>query len=454
MSTLRGKILLVDDDADLLRLMSMRVEAAGFQVICAANADEALRALQANSPLAVVTDLRMEGMDGLALFEAIHHDNPVLPIIILTAHGTIPDAISATRRGVFAYLTKPFDGRELIEHIDRAVALGGTQQNGGDRPTWATDIITQSPIMYALLDRARRIAETEVSVLILGMSGTGKELLAQALHRVSKRRSGPFIAINCAAIPETLLESELFGHTRGAFTGAVRDQIGLIQAADGGTLFLDEIGDMPGALQAKLLRALQDRQIRSLGSQKSVAVNVRVVSATHQDLEKAVQEGRFREDLYYRLNVAKLMLPGLDERREDIPLLVRHRLATLREQSSQSVEGCTPDALDLLMSSPWPGNIRQLFNVVDHCHALATTNLIPASVVSQVLSVRDQSPGIESLERARARFDQDYLIRLLKMTSGNVARAAQLAGRNRTDLYKLLRRYGIDATEFKEDKEG
>ena len=451
MSTSRGKILLVDDDADLLRLMSMRVEAAGFQALCAKNADEALLSLRASSPLAVVTDLRMEGMDGLALFEAIHHDNPLLPVIILTAHGTIPDAVGATRRGVFAFLTKPFDGRELIEHIDRAVALGGAQPGSGEHQSWAGDIITQSPIMNVLLDRARRIAETEVSVLILGMSGTGKELLALALHRASKRRSGPFVAINCAAIPETLLESELFGHTRGAFTGAVRDQIGLIQAADGGTLFLDEIGDMPGALQAKLLRALQDRQIRPLGSQKSVSVNVRVISATHQDLDKSVQEGRFREDLYYRLNVARLVLPGLDERREDIPLLVRHRLTVLRDQSTLEVEGFAPDALDQLICAAWPGNIRQLFNVVDHCHALATTSLIPASIVSLVLAVRDQSPGIESLERARARFDQDYLIRLMKMTSGNVARAAQLAGRNRTDLYKLLRRCGIDPNTFKDE---
>ncbi len=447
----RGKVLLVDDDPDLLRLMCMRVQGAGFTPVAANNAREALAAVAAQAPLTVVTDLRMEGMDGLGLYEAIHRDNPLLPVIIITAHGTIPDAVDATRRGVFAFLTKPFDGRELIEHIERAIALVRPEDQTEARAEWAQEIVTHNPRMLALLDHVARIAETDVSVLIRGPSGSGKAQLAQAIHRASPRSSGPFVAVSCGSVAEHVLESELFEHGRGAGTAPGADQAGRLRAANGGTLFLDEVGDMPIALQSKLQRALADRQFRPLGDSNAVPLNIRVVSATHQDLELAIAENRFREDLYYQLNVAALVLPALEERREDIPALVRYRLSQLREQTGSAAEAFTPAAMELLMGSSWPGNVRQLFNVVEHCHALATAARIPADLTASVLAVRDKPPAIDSLEEARARFDQEYLVKLMKMTAGNVARAAQLSGRNRTDLYKLLRRYGIEATSFKPD---
>ena len=445
-----GKVLLVDDDPDLLRLMCMRVQGAGFTPIAANNAREALAAVAAQAPLTVVTDLRMEGMDGLGLYEAIHRDNPLLPVIIITAHGTIPDAVDATRRGVFAFLTKPFDGRELIEHIERAIALVRPNDQTEVRAEWAQDIVTHNPRMLALLDHVARIAETEVSVLIRGPSGSGKAQLAQAIHRASPRRDGAFIAVSCSSVPEHVLECELFGQVPSGGS-AVAEQLGRMRAANGGTLFLDELGDMPIALQSKLLRALADRQVRALGDPNAVPLDIRVVSATHHDLELAIAENRFREDLYYQLNVAALVLPALEERREDIPALVRYRLSQLREQTGSAAEAFTPAAMELLMGSSWPGNVRQLFNVVEHCHALATAARIPADLTASVLAVRDKPPAIDSLEEARARFDQEYLVKLMKMTAGNVARAAQLSGRNRTDLYKLLRRYGIEATSFKAD---
>ncbi len=447
----RGKVLLVDDDPDLLRLMCMRVQGAGFTPVAANNAREALAAVAAQAPLTVVTDLRMEGMDGLGLYEAIHRDNPLLPVIIITAHGTIPDAVDATRRGVFAFLTKPFDGRELIEHIERALALVRPDDQTEARAEWAQEIVTQSPRMLALLDHVARIAETDVSVLIRGPSGSGKAQIAQAIHRASPRSSGPFIAVSCGSVAEHILESALFGPGSGTGAAPDADRTDRLHAANGGTLFLDEIGDMPIALQSKLQRALADRQFRPVGDTKAVPLNIRVVSATHHDLEIAIAEHRFREDLYYQLNVAALVLPALEERREDIPALVRHRLSQLREQTGSAAEAFTPAAMELLMGSSWPGNVRQLFNVVEHCHALATAARIPADLTASVLAVRDKPPALDSLDEARALFDHEYLVKLMKMTAGNVARAAQLSGRNRTDLYKLLRRYGIEATSFKPD---
>ena len=265
----------------------------------------------------------MPGIDGLQLFDAIHRQHPAIPVIILTAHGTIPDAVSATQRGVFGFLTKPFDSQDLLQKVAAAVKVGGDVPVPGHEDTgeWRAGIITRSAKMEDLLRQARLVADSDASVLIYGESGTGKELLARAIHRASPRRDQPFIAVNCGAIPEPLLESELFGHARGAFSGAVQAHKGLFQAADGGTIFLDEIGDMPLALQVKLLRVLQEGEVRPVGATQSIPVDVRVISATHRDLDAHMETGQFREDLYYRLNVVSLKLPALANRREDIPLL-------------------------------------------------------------------------------------------------------------------------------------
>ena len=312
-----ARLLLVDDDPGLLKLLGLRLTSEGYSVETAASGLEGLRVLGREQIDLVISDLRMDEMDGMQLFSEIQKVQPGLPVIILTAHGSIPDAVAATQQGVFSFLTKPVDKDALYQAIDDALSHKGV--SGDDE--WQNTIVTRSPIMLRLLEQARMVAQSDVSVLIQGQSGTGKEVLAQAIHNASPRAKKAFIAINCGALPEQLLESELFGHARGAFTGAVSSREGLFQAAEGGTLFLDEIGDMPIPLQVKLLRVLQERKVRPLGSNRDIDIDVRIISATHRDLPKAMARGEFREDLFYRLNVVSLKIPALNERAEDIPLL-------------------------------------------------------------------------------------------------------------------------------------
>jgi two-component system response regulator GlrR len=440
-----SKIILVDDDKDLLQLIAMRLTAAGYAVTAVESGEAALAALSIQRPQVVVTDLRMAGMDGMALFDAIHRDSPSLPVVILTAHGTIPEAVTATRRGVFSFLTKPFEPKVLLDTVAEAMRLSSpeTPQMEG----WRAELITRSSSMEDLLAQARRVAASDASVCIFGASGTGKELLARAIHRASPRAEAPFVAVNCGAIPEGLLESELFGHKKGSFTGAVADRRGLFQAAQGGTLFLDEIGDMPLPLQVKLLRALEERKVRPVGSHENIDVDVRVIAATHRKLEERIASGEFREDLYYRLNVVKLYLPALAERREDIPLLANHFLTRLAERYRRGHLAFSPDAMQLMVSAPWPGNVRQLLNVIEQAVALAATEVIPDSLVRQALDAGDTT--LTPLDEARKAFERDYLVRILKITGGNVTKAARLAGRNRTEFYRLLERYSLEPGMFK-----
>jgi two-component system, NtrC family, response regulator GlrR len=441
-------ILVVDDDPDLLRLMQIRLTAAGYAVSTAESGERALAQASVARPHLLVTDLRMGGMDGMALFEAIRTDHPTMPVIILTAHGTIPDAVSAVQRGVFGYLTKPFEPKALLAEVERALAMsGGAGTSGESGDAWRSEIITRNPALEDVLAKARMVAESDASVLIHGESGTGKELVARAIHRASPRRDAAFVAINCGAIPEQLLESELFGHVKGSFTGAVRDNKGLFQTANRGTLFLDEIGDMPVALQVKLLRVLQDKKVRPVGATESHEVDVRVISATHRNLEAEMAAGNFREDLYYRLNVVALTLPPLTERREDIPLLANHFLALITDKYKKTVNGFAPEALELMVSASWPGNVRQLYNVVEQSVALATTPIIPAPLAQQ--AIQNQQAEFASFEEARRRFEREYLTQLLKITEGNVTQAARLAKRNRTEFYKLLGRHQLDPKLFK-----
>ena len=452
--SLRPSILVVDDDPDLLRLMQIRLAAAGYLVTTAESGERALAQLAAARPRLVVTDLRMNGMDGMALFEAIHAAHPALPVIILTAHGTIPEAVGAVKRGVFGYLTKPFDAKELLAEIERAMlAAGGmsVEHHSDEDQAWRREIITRNPLMEDVLTKARLVAESDASVFIYGESGTGKELLAQAIHRASPRRDRPFVAINCGAIPEQLLESELFGHVKGSFTGATRDHKGLFLTADKGTIFLDEIGDMPITLQVKLLRVLQEKQVRPVGSTQSYEVDVRVISATHRNIEAEMAAGNFREDLYYRLNVVALQLPALSERREDIPVLAKHFLMLLSEKyNKKNIAGFGPDAIEALVSAAWPGNIRQLYNVVEQAVALSTTPIISPSLVQQ--AIQHQQREFASFEEARRKFERDYLAQLMRITEGNVTQAARLAKRNRTEFYKLLQRHQLDPKLFKTAK--
>jgi two-component system, NtrC family, response regulator GlrR len=440
------RVLLVDDDKDLLQLIAMRLSAAGYAVTAVESGEAALAALAVSRPQVVVTDLRMHGMDGMALFDAVHRDSPSLPVVILTAHGTIPEAVSATRRGVFSFLTKPFEPKVLLDTVAEAMRLSSPPASG-ELESWRAEIITRSSSMEDLLSQARRVAASDASVCLYGASGTGKELLARAIHRASPRAEAPFVAVNCGAIPEGLLESELFGHKKGSFTGAVADRRGLFQAAQGGTLFLDEIGDMPLPLQVKLLRALEERKVRPVGSHEMLDVDVRVIAATHRKLEERIVSGEFREDLYYRLSVVKLYIPALAERREDIPLLANEFLLRLGARYRRSPLSFSPEALELLVSAPWPGNVRQLLNVIEQAVALAATEVIPESLIRQALDAGDTS--LTPLDEARKAFERDYLVRILKITGGNVTKAARLAGRNRTEFYRLLERHSLEPSVFK-----
>ena len=450
MSESNKRILLVDDDADLLRLLAMRLTSAGYEVSTAGGGMEALSRLANVRPHVVVTDLRMEGMDGMALFDALHEQFSTLPVIIMTAHGTINDAVNATKRGVFGFLTKPVDKNELIKQVEDAMRIGITNIDRQTTGVWREKIITQSPLMEDLLNQAQRVAQNRASVFIGGDSGTGKELLARAIHEASNRKDGPFVAVNCNAIPENLFESELFGHKKGAFTGAIRDHEGMFHEANGGTLFLDEIGDMPKSVQVKLLRVLQEMKVRSVGGTKDDPVDVRIISATHTDLETAMKNGSFREDLYYRLNVVTFLLPPLSKRPEDIPLLANYFLRSLAEVYGDRVKGFSPEAMECMVNSEWPGNVRQLRNVVEQCIALSHTPLIPLTLVQR--AVRDEPSQFMSLQDARNKFERDYLIRLLQMTGGSVTMAAKMAKRNRTEFYRLLARHGMKPEDFKEQE--
>jgi two-component system response regulator GlrR len=446
------RVLLVDDDPSLLKVLAIRLQRAGYIVETASSGRRALASISGFNPQVVVTDMRMEGMDGLELFDAIHEQDATIPVILLTAHGTIRDAVDATQRGVFSYLTKPFDKDELLEVVERAAAIFGDKisSSGDGDSDWCAEIITRSSAMKALLREAWLIAQTDSSVLLRGESGTGKELLARAIHQASKRRENPLVPVNCTAIPEQLFEAELFGHAKGAFTGATHARKGLIQEADSGTLFLDEIGDMPIPVQAKLLRMLQEQEVRPVGSDVTIAVDVRIVSATHQNLEARLKDKTFREDLYYRLNVVTLEIPPLKERREDIPLLAEHLLGGpngANHRATQEVKGFSKEAIELMLTTAWPGNVRQLRNVVEQCAVLTTTPLIPVNLVERALQreVRDLLPFAD----ARDRFEFEYLTNLLEMTEGNVTQAARLAARNRSEFYKLLHKHELEPELFR-----
>ena len=437
-------LLLVDDDPGLLKLLGMRLVSEGYSVVTAESGLEGLKILAREKIDLVISDLRMDEMDGLQLFAEIQKQQPGMPVIILTAHGSIPDAVAATQQGVFSFLTKPVDKDALYKAIDSALEHAAPSSD----EAWREPIVTRSPIMLRLLEQARMVAQSDVSVLINGQSGTGKEILAQAIHNASPRSKNAFIAINCGALPEQLLESELFGHARGAFPGAVSSREGLFQAAEGGTLFLDEIGDMPAPLQVKLLRVLQERKVRPLGSNRDIDINVRIISATHRDLPKVMARNEFREDLYYRLNVVNLKIPALAERAEDIPLLANHLLRQSADRHKPFVRAFSTDAMKRLMAASWPGNVRQLVNVIEQCVALTSSPVISDALVEQALE--GENTALPTFAEARNQFELNYLRKLLQITKGNVTHAARMAGRNRTEFYKLLSRHELEANDFKE----
>jgi two-component system response regulator GlrR len=401
--------------------------------------------------------------------EKLHAVHPEMPVIILTGHASVEGAVEAMKRGAYTYLTKPFDPRELILQISRALEsrklasenqrLRGLLQEKYD----FANIVAKSDKMQKLLEAVSRIAKSDSTVYIHGESGTGKELIAKAIHLASDRKDKPFVAINCAAIPETLLESELFGHEKGAFTGAVRSTKGLFTQANEGTLFLDEIGDMPLSIQVKLLRALEERQFYPVGSEKPVSVDVRVVVATKKDLVEEVKKGLFREDLFYRIHVIPIMLPPLKDRPDDIPYLVDHLLKKISSQLKKNVKGLTPKAMQKLMQHDWPGNVRELENTLEYAITMTQRDIVGDELILQTkVSTAASSPeetvqsqflptpgSLKTLKEARAEFEKAYLIRLLEMCDGKATRAAEIAGKYRADFYDLLKKHEIKVADFK-----
>lgn len=437
------RVLLVDDDPFILILISAWLEDTGYQIKTCNNGIEAIQLLPEFRPHVVVTDLRMDGMDGITLLKEIQHYSSVMPVIMLSGSANISDAVRAAHQGVFEFLTKPVEPDALFKCIQSALAHVGTAEQDNE---FAPAIIYQSAIMASLIKQAQRVAKTRSSVFVGGATGTGKELLARAIHRASPRANEVFMAINCGALSEQLLESELFGHEKGAFTGAVRKNLGLFQAAHGGTLFLDEVGDMPASLQVKLLRVLQEGKVRPVGAVDSVDVDVRIISATHRDLEASVKRGEFREDLFYRLNVIPLYMPSLSERREDIPLLIDYFLTEQGRQEGTEPVRFSPEALAYMVSMPWAGNVRQLQNVVEQCSVLSSSPLIPLSLVKHAL--RDTVYKFQTLAQARDEFDKTYLQRVLRMVGGNLKNAATVADCEAIHLNELLNKHHLNPQDF------
>lgn len=446
------KILVVDDDSSLLELIKMRLEYAGYRTATAAKAKEAVDTVKEQFFDLSIVDLQLENESGISLMEELHLINPEMPVIILTAHGSIESAVEAMKRGAFNYLTKPFNPQELLSQIEKALESRRLASEIKELKSLFeerfdfSNIVAKSEKMQKVLEQVSRIAKTESTVYIYGESGTGKELIARAIHLVSERRDNPFIAINCAAIPETLIESEFFGHEKGAFTGAVRSAKGLFVRAHQGTIFLDEIGDMPLLLQAKLLRVLQERRFYPVGSESPVDVSVRVIVATNKDLDAEVKKGNFREDLFYRIHVIPIHLPPLRERKEDIPHLTEYFIKKFNRQMKKELKGITPGAMQKLMIYDWPGNIRELENTIEYAMAMSHQELIMEDIILHTKDVLDK---LHPLKEARDAFEKGYLINLLELTKGNISKSAELSGKYRADFYNLMRKHNIKPEDFK-----
>jgi len=449
-----GKILVVDDDKNLVELIQMRLEKAGYDVTTALHEDEAIeKAKEQIFDLAIV-DLQLINTDGISLMEDLHLIIPEMPVIILTAYGSIESAVDAIKRGAYSYLTKPFEHQDLLLQIQKAIEnrqltseIERLKVLLGERFSFA-NVVTRSERMQKVLETISRIAPTESTVLLLGESGTGKDLIAKVIHLASGRKDKPFVAINCAALPETLLESNLFGHEKGAFSGAIRSARGLFLQANEGTIFLDEIGDMPLSIQAKVLRVLQDKQFYPVGSEKLVESDVRIIVATNKNLEEQVKQGLFREDLYYRIHVIPIHLPPLRDRKEDIPLLVDHFLDKFREKVKKEIKGFSPQAMQKLMLHDWPGNVRELENIVEYAAAMTDKEHISEDLIFQT-KVIPSVTYIKPLKEAKDIFERGYLIYLLETCKGKVSDAAKMAGKYRADFYLLLKKHDLNPDDFK-----
>ncbi|MCF8062065.1 MAG: sigma-54 dependent transcriptional regulator [Deltaproteobacteria bacterium] len=451
--TVTDRILVVDDDRNILKLIGMRLESEGYEVYTAPDGERAKTLAREHDFDLALLDLKLIGVNGIDLMEDLHAVHPDMSVIILTAHGTIQSAVDAMKKGAYSYITKPFDARELSLQIRNGLEKGRLSREVKRLRGLVSEtsgfgrVIGKSAAMKRVMQKAAQAAEADANVYISGESGTGKELIAKSLHLAGPRAQGPFIALNCAAIPETLLESELFGYERGAFTGAHRNKKGLLSRADQGSFFLDEISEMPYAMQAKLLRVLDEKVFSPLGAEKSVSVDTRIIAASNRNLEEEVSRGRFREDLFYRIHVIVIHLPPLRDRREDIPLLAQFFLDKVARKTGREMRGFTPEALQKMMAHPWPGNVRELENTVEAAVVMSEEEVISGDVILKDMPRTEG--GLKPLKTAKDRFERDYLVQLIEMTQGNVSQAAKLAGKYRADFYELLRKHGLDPEAFR-----
>lgn len=448
-----GKILVVDDDDNLLEVIRMRLESANYSVVTTLKEEEAIAHVRNEFFDIAIVDLQLSSRDGISLMEDLHRIHHDFPVIILTAYGSIESAVSAIKRGAYSYMTKPFDPRELLFQIEKALEnrrlMAQVKQLQGllKEEYGFENIVARSETMRKVLEQVSRIARTDSTVYVHGESGTGKELIARAIHLSSDRKDNPFVAINCAALPETLLESELFGYEKGAFTGAMRSTSGLFSQAHEGTIFLDEIGNMPLSIQAKMLRVLQERQFYPVGGKSPVEVDVRVIAATNKNLEREVHSGSFREDLFYRIHVIPITLPPLRDKKEDIPPLVEHFIKKFNKKMKKKVKGLTPQALQKLMMHDWPGNVRELENNIEFAMAMTEQDIITDAIILQAKNLFPEQ--IKTLKEEKEFFEKQYLINLLSFTRGNVSKASEIAGKYRADFYALIKKYELSPEKFK-----
>ncbi|HLU39988.1 MAG TPA: sigma-54 dependent transcriptional regulator [Planctomycetota bacterium] len=449
-----ARVLIVDDERDLAESCAYFVERAGMRATVAVSGDQALDLLDRTRFDLVITDLRMPRMSGLGLLDAIKSRDPDIEVLLITGYPDIETAVAAIKKGAFDYVTKPFGERDLMERVGKALGRRQRRQPGGAGPR----LIYRSELYGKAVEMIERAARTDASVLILGESGTGKEVLAQHLHRCSLRRERPFVPVECAAIPENLFESELFGHVKGAFSGATATTLGLFEVAHGGTLFLDEVGELPLSFQPKLLRALQERQVRRVGDHAYRQVDVRLVCATNRALDKEVEAGRFRGDLFYRIDVVRIEVPPLRDRPEDVEVLVEHFLNEFTGDRPSGPLTCSREAMTVLAAYRWPGNTRQLRNAIERACALArgpeiTVDDLPAEIVREGKDVAGGPETTESFQEMKARkiaaIEINYISALLRRHDGNVTHCAQQAGMSRSAFQKLMQRYDIKSSDFR-----
>jgi two-component system, NtrC family, response regulator AtoC len=456
-----GMVLLVDDDPNTRKVARANLGLEGFEVTVASSGSEALARLGETDPLAIVSDLRMPDMDGITLMERVHVVRPGLPVVLVTAHATVETAVQALRNGATHYLTKPIRYDELALVLRHAVAHERSRRDVVrlrgelERAAGFEEIVGTSPAMRQVFSMVEQVAGADATVLLRGETGTGKELIARAIHRRSPRADRTFVAVNCSAVPHELMESEFFGHEKGAFTGAAGRRIGRFEQADGSTLFLDEVGDLDLSVQTKLLRVLQEQEIVRVGGDRPIKVAVRIVAATNRDLEALVKEGRFRDDLYYRLNVIPIRLPSLRERAGDLPALMEHFLGSFARRYGRDAPFAPPDLLAAAMAYPWPGNVRELRNVCERAvlmgwAAVAPILGTPAEEEAASASLPEFSlPLLEARQRLVERFERDYLTRLLREHKGRIGEVARAAGIAERNLYEKMKAYGLSRDDYR-----